>query len=93
MKIMFAADDKTMDSKISKRFGHARFYLIFNTDNDTLDVRENQGHSEDHSELNELINEGVSHFVIGNIGPHAFKVLKQGKAKIYLARKMTAQEA
>ncbi len=93
MKIMFATDNETMNSKIAKRFGHASFYLIYDTDNSSLDIRENHGHSHDHSELAELMNENIKHFVVGNIGPHAFEILKRGNAKIYLARKMTAKEA
>jgi predicted Fe-Mo cluster-binding NifX family protein len=82
-----------MESKISKRFGHANFYLIFNTDDNSLEVRENHGHSNDHFELTKLINENVLHFVVGNIGPNAFDVIKQGSAKVYLVRKSTATEA
>ncbi len=93
MKIMFATDDKTMNSHIAKRFGHAVYYLIFETVGNSLDARVNNGHNNDHSSLVDLMNEGVTHFVIGNIGPQAFNVLKKDNANIYLARKLTANKA
>ncbi len=93
MKLMFATDENTLNSKIAKRFGHANYYLIFDTDNGEVNAKQNHGHSDDHSDLLELTYEGVSHFIIGNIGPQAFEVLKNENAKIYLARKLTANEA
>jgi len=93
MKIMFATDENIMDSKIAKRFGHAAFYVIYNTEDSSIDARVNKGHDDNHSSLVDLMNEGVTDFVIGNIGPQAFEVLKNGNAKIYLARKFNANEA
>ena len=93
MKIMFATDENIMDSKIAKRFGHAPFYIIYNTEDKSIDARVNNGHDDNHSSLVDLMNEGVTEFVIGNIGPQAFEVLENGNAKIYLARKLNATEA
>ena len=93
MKIMFATDENIMDSKIAKRFGHAPFYIIYNTEDKSIDARVNNGHDDNHSSLVDLMNEGVTEFVIGNIGPQAFEVLENGNAKIYLARKLNANEA
>ncbi len=93
MKVMFAVENNVLESNIAKRFGHAPYYLIYDTDTKTLEVKENNGHDENHSSLVDLMNEGVTHFVIGNIGPNAFNVLKERNAKIYLARKLTAQES
>lgn len=90
---MFATDNKTMDSKIAKRFGHAKYYLILNTESNELEIRENHGHSNDHGELIKLMNEEIRHFVVGNIGPNAYEILKKGNSIIYLARKLTAKDA
>ncbi|NOX17426.1 MAG: dinitrogenase iron-molybdenum cofactor biosynthesis protein [Chlorobi bacterium] len=93
MKILFAADGKTMDAPIAKRFGHAEYYLIFDDETNELTARENHGHDDNHSELIELVNEGVKTFIIGNVGPHAFKVLAGRNGKMFLARKLTVREA
>jgi len=93
MKILLTADGDNLDSKISKRFGEANYYLIYDTDTKTVDARINDGHDDDHSSLIELTKEGVEYFIVGNAGPNAFKVLKENGAKLFLARKLTASEA
>jgi len=93
MKIMFATDEKELGSNIAKRFGHAAYYIIYDSEKKLADARINNGHDDNHSSLVDLMNEGITHFVIGNIGPQAFNVLKKGDSHIYLARKMTAQVA
>ena len=93
MKILLTADGDNLDSKISKRFGEANYYLIYDTDTKTVDARINDGHDDDHSSLIELTKKGVKHFIVGNAGPNAFRVLKENGAKLFLARKLTASEA
>ena len=93
MKILLATDGKTLESKIAKRFGHANYYLIFNNESKELEARINNGHDDDHSSLIDLANEGVTNFIIGNIGPNAFKVLHDKITKVYLARKYKAKDA
>jgi predicted Fe-Mo cluster-binding NifX family protein len=43
--------------------------------------------------LVDLANEGVTQFIVGNIGPNAFKVLHDKNTKVYLGRKFRAKEA
>ena len=93
MKILLATDGKTLESKIAKRFGHANYYLIFDSESKKLEARINHGHDDDHSSLVDLANEGVTQFIVGNIGPNAFKVLHDKSTKVYLARKYRAKEA
>lgn len=93
MKVLFAADDDNLKGKIAKRFGHAKYYLIFDTETNELEKRINSGHDDEHSGLIDLVKEGVKYFVIGNIGPNAFKVLDDRNAKIFLARKLSVDDA
>ncbi len=93
MKIFIGVDSPTLNGKIAKRFGHADYYLIYDSDNENLDVNSNSSHDEKHTILFEAINKGVKVFIVGNIGPHAFQILNKNGVKIYLARKMTAQVA
>ena len=93
MKILLATDGDTLQSKIAKRFGHAPYYLIFDSETSSLDVRINHGHDDNHAELDSFLNEGILQFIVGNIGPHAFKVLERRGAVVYLARKSTASDA
>ena len=93
MKILFATDGGTFESKIAKRVGHANYYLIYDSESKYLDARINSGHDEEHSGLVDLTNEGIANFVVGNIGPNAFRILNAKKARVYIARKYKAKEA
>ena len=93
MKILLATDGKTFKSRIAKRFGHAKYYLIFDSESKEIDVRINSGHDDNHSNLIVLADEDVENFIVGNIGPNAFRVLNDKNAKVYLASKTIAEEA
>lgn len=93
MKIFIGCDTPDLNGQIAKRFGHAKYYLVYETDSQQLDVIVNSEHDEKHQMLFDAINDGIKYFIVGNIGPHAFEILKSGDAKIFVARKMSAQEA
>ena len=93
MKLLFATEGETLESKIAKRFGHAPYYLIYDTESKHLEVRGNKGHSDDHAELRNLVRQGVKKFFVGNIGPYAFEVLKEEGSDIFLVRGLPARKA
>ncbi len=93
MKILFASDGNVPESKIAKRFGHATYYLIYDTENKTFEAIENPGHGEKHEILYELAKKGVKTFIVGNIGPGAYETVSEVGAEVYLARLMTINEA
>lgn len=93
MLIAIGSDGNTLNDKVAKRFGHAEYYIIYNTDNKNFEPMKNNDEDHTHSELEKLIDKGVTAFIVGNIGPHAFEILKEGEAEVYLARKMTIEEA
>lgn len=93
MKILLATEGDNLESKIAKRFGHAPYYLIYETETEEVKPRGNKGHSDDHAELRDLVRQGIEHFIIGNIGPYAFEVLDSEGAKVYLARGEVASDA
>ncbi len=93
MLILIGTDGNNLESPVAKRFGHANYLILFNTETKTFKsfVNNNEGHN--HENLQEYLDKGVRVFVVGNIGPNAFEILKSGGGKIYLARKMSAFEA
>ncbi len=93
MKLLVAADAASLDSRIAKRFGHAAFYLLVDTD--TLDVEPigNTGHDEKHEVIATMAGNGATAAIVGNIGPGAFKQLGAKKMQVALARNMTVREA
>lgn len=93
MKIVIGSDGEKLESKVAKRFGHAAFYIIYNTEDKSFEAMENKDEDHTHAELSELLDQGVEVFIVGNIGPHAFDLLIDGGAEVYLARRITVQEA
>jgi predicted Fe-Mo cluster-binding NifX family protein len=91
--ILIGSDGNKLESRVAKRFGHANSYIIFNTETKSYDAFENNNEGHNHDNLQEYLDKGVKTFIVGNIGPHAFDILKTGNAKIYLARKMKTAEA
>ncbi len=93
MKILFVADEPNLESKIAKRFGHANYYIIYDTGNDTFEAIENPGHGEKHEVLYDLAEKGIKTFIVGNIGPGAFETVEEIGAEVYLARLMKVKDA
>jgi predicted Fe-Mo cluster-binding NifX family protein len=93
MKIAFGADGNTLESKVARRFGHAEYYVVYDTETDTQEAIENTEDNHSHSVLYKLLVKGTKIFIVGNIGPHAYEIVKSGDAKIFLARNKTLKEA
>jgi len=93
MIIFIGTDGKELSSRIAKRFGPAEYYLIYNSESKGYDIASNSEHDKKHTTLIDAINNGIDTFIVGNIGPYAFGILNTIHTKIYLARKITAQEA
>ena len=93
MKILLATAGETLNSKIAKRFGEAPNYLIYDVETKNFEARINPGHDDGHTALIDLLNEDIKLFILGNTGPNAFNVLKEGGAKMYLARNISATDA
>ena len=93
MLITVAADENSLESNVAKRFGHANFYLTYNTETGNHEAIINADHDHSHSMLYNLLDKGTEVFIVGNIGPHAFEIIKTETTKVFLARKMTVQEA
>jgi predicted Fe-Mo cluster-binding NifX family protein len=93
MKILIATQGTTLNDQVAKRFGHAPFYLL--VDMGTLQTRviANWEHDEDHSIIPRMKKDGVEVFITGNIGPHAFELIRSLNLQVALARKMSAKAA
>lgn len=93
MKIFIGTDTPELNGKVAKRFGHADYYLNYDSDSENFEVISNSEHDEKHTILFDAVNNGIETFIVGNVGPHAFQILNRNGVKIYLARKITANEA
>lgn len=93
MLIAIGSDGNELTSTVAKRFGHAAHYLLYNTDTKKLEAVKNIDEDHSHSVLYKLIEKGVNAFIVGNIGPHAFEIVSSNNTKVFLARKMSGEEA
>lgn len=93
MLLAVGSDGNNLDAGVAKRFGHAAFYIVYNIDDKTISPMENKDEDHSHEEIKKLIEKGVKAFIVGNIGPHAFELINEGGAEVYLSRKMTVRHA
>ncbi|MHB8871494.1 MAG: NifB/NifX family molybdenum-iron cluster-binding protein [Candidatus Doudnabacteria bacterium] len=93
MLLLLGSDGNNLQSPVAKRFGHASYYLIYDTETIKLESIANTDEGHNHENLQQFIDRGVEAFIVGNIGPHAFVAINTQRSKVYLARKMSVQEA
>ena len=94
MKVVIAANGPTLDSPVAKRFGHAPYYLYVDSETGQAQAISNTDpHDETHAIIPQLVGQGAEVFVTGNIGPHAFKLIRSLKRQVALARQMSAGQA
>jgi len=93
MLIVIGSDGISLNDKVAKRFGHAEYYIKYDTETNKFEAIKNNDEDHTHSELENMVDEGVEVFIVGNVGPHAFDILNESGTEVYLARKMTIEEA
>ncbi|MFO8235858.1 MAG: NifB/NifX family molybdenum-iron cluster-binding protein [Bacteroidales bacterium] len=92
-KYLVASSGDSLDSKISGRFGHAKYYLVIFPQ--TMDFEVFPGVSTDKKTFGvaRFINFGITKIITGNIGPSTFSEAVSNEINVYLCRKMTVREA
>jgi predicted Fe-Mo cluster-binding NifX family protein len=93
MKIVVGTDEKTLNALITKKFGYAKYYLLYDTDEKTFEVIENIDPEDNHAPLRELVQKGTDVFIVAYIGPHAFEVLHSANKKVFHAKNITGMAA
>lgn len=94
MLILIGSDGNNNRSRVSKRFGHSKYFIVYDTNNNSYEVYENtELGNHKHENLKLFIDKGIEAVIVGNIGPHAFDFLKSFNQKIYLARNTTIEDA
>ncbi|MBN1302148.1 MAG: NifB/NifX family molybdenum-iron cluster-binding protein [Melioribacteraceae bacterium] len=93
MLILIGSDGRNLEDKVAKRFGHSEFFILYNTETKTFGAHENIDEDHSHSNINDFIEDGVEVFIVGNIGPHSFKVINSRGSRIFLARNMSVGNA
>ena len=94
MKVLFAAEGKTLDSRIAKRFGHAHWYLTVDLETEEVTERMENLQPEDHHEVvPKAAEHGVATIVTGNIGPRSYELISLHNLQVAHATQMTVGAA
>ncbi len=97
MKVAISAAGASLDSPVDPRLGRARFFIIYELDDDSFRLVENnfaQASSGAGIQVTTfLVNEGVEAVITGNVGPNAYRVLQQAGVKVYPGAAGTVREA
>jgi len=93
MKYLIASSGPDLQAQIAKRFGHAEYFIVLDSETMEYEALPGVGHDEPAHGIGRFRDQNVERVIIGNIGPEAFQDLKQAGWTPYLCRKMTVQEA
>jgi predicted Fe-Mo cluster-binding NifX family protein len=88
MKIAITSDGKNLESQMDLRFGRAKGFIIYETDDDTFEFIDNEQNLEAAQgagiqAAQNVVNKNVDAVISGHCGPKAFKVLSTSGIKIY----------
>lgn len=90
MKIAITSSGKDLDSQMDLRFGRAKGFIIYETDNDAFEFVDNVQNLEAAQgagiqAAQNVVNKNAEIVISGHCGPKAFKVLSTSGVKIYTA--------
>jgi predicted Fe-Mo cluster-binding NifX family protein len=98
MRIAFSTSGNNLNSDLDSRFGRTPKFLVYNLENDTYEVIDNeknlnaaQGAGIQSAET--LVKQGVQALVTGHCGPNAYRVLLAAGIKIYYTGAVKISEA
>lgn len=98
MKLVITSQGTDPAGPVDSRFGRARYFIVFDTDNDEFTVLDNADQVEAAQgagvqAAQNVVSSGAEVLLTGNCGPQAFRVLSAAGVKIYSGIKGTVQEA
>ena len=93
MKVLIAAQGPDLSAKIDKRFGHSKYFIIFDTETAQYKSIPNAVEGEVRVGMDIIFSEGINAVVTGNIGPNSFERLSEMGIPVYIARGITVKEA
>lgn len=97
MKIAITATGDTLDAEIDPRFGRAKFFALYETDDDAVEFVGNEQSLNAPSGAGVQAGSNVTRteakvVITGNCGPKAFRVLDAAGIKVVIGAKGTVRE-
>ena len=92
-KYLAASSGDQLDSKISGRFGHAKYFLLVDPSSMDYEVIPGVAPDEERPGMSRLTEKGAGRVLTGNIGPSSFHELRSEGLQVYLCRGMTVSDA
>ncbi len=88
MLIAISASENDLNSQIDLRFGRAKAFIIYNTDNGSYEFINNVQNLEATQgagiqAAQNVVNKDIEALITGHCGPKAFKILSESGVKIY----------
>jgi predicted Fe-Mo cluster-binding NifX family protein len=88
MLIAITSSENSLDSQVDLRFGRAKGFIIYDTDNNSFEYLDNTQNLEAAQgagiqAAQNVVNKNVEAVITGHCGPKAFKVLSTAGVKIY----------
>ena len=98
MKIAVTSLGETLESPVDQRFGRARYFVLYDTENDEWSAHDNEQNLQAPQGAGiqagqSVVNLGVSALVTGHCGPKAFTTLSAGGVEVYSGASGTVKEA
>jgi len=98
MKIAITSEGSTLDDRMDQRFGRAAKFIIFETDDESFAVVDNDqnlnaAQGAGIQAAKHVVDSGARALVTGHTGPKAFTVLNAAGIAVYLAPVGTVREA
>lgn len=97
MKIAISSKGKEMKDMLDPRFGRCSYFIIYDTDNESIKFIENKGQMANGgagiAAAQQVIDESVDEVITGNLGPNAFNLFKTSGIKTYQCVNIKVKEA
>ena len=93
MKIAVGTEEKKLDTLLSKKFGQAKYYILYDTKDKSFEIIENIDPDDRHAPLQDLVKKGADSFIVSYIGPKAFEVLHAANKKVFHAKNISVLSA
>ena len=98
MKILITATDNSLEAKVDPRFGRAKCFAVYETDNDSVEFVDNTQNLDAPSGAGvqagaNAVKTGAKVVITGNCGPKAFRTLSAAGIKVIIGATGSIQDA